>query len=1433
MSDSASSVQQRKFAYAALCLVLLAGAVPLGRFPFSADPWIHTLLETVSTVLACTVGAISLVRYFARNSLSHLLLGTGFLAAGVLNGFHAVITSPSCAPCNPSALPDLTHWSGVIPGLFLSLLMSGGLLAPNRESSNSEGRRISELTVCLLVGAGVLASCAVGLFVPLPVGYLPQSPLHRPAELAVGFLFAVAALGYFRKGAWKSSSFEHGLMLFLITATIQDSLYMPFAGQLFDARSAAAHTLQMLSYSFVLVGLLRDMLSIFRGTTESLADQKRLNESLAVEITHRQRAEKALQQARRELESRVAANTEELAEQDQLASLSSEIAAVLTQVELTRMALTQYDTAPEALQRSAEIIVRSLNAAFVRVWILNKEENVLELQASAGMYTHLNGPHGRIPVGQLKIGRIAAEAKPHLSNSIVEDSWVSDPAWARREGMVAFAGYPLMVEDRVEGVIAAFARHPLREVAVHALGSVAGSLALFIARKRVEAALFDSEERVRLLLDSTAQAICGVDIRGDCIFANRAALTLFGFAQPEDLLGRNMHEATHHTRANGTPYPASECPMRTILDDGQTGHDDNQVFWRADGTSFPAEYWSHPVKKAGKIVGAVVSFMDISARKQAEEERSKLASLVENSDDFICLASPEGNLLYVNGAGVRMIGLAGAQQAVGHHISELHPEPAWAKLETGLPTTTETGRQQEETQLRNWQTGASIDVLLSAFLLRKPDTGEVLCLAAIMRDITGRKRAEQALLTSEERFRIAAENAGDMTVEWDLASGHVEVFGLFEDRFGDRPTPRTYEAWKAMVHPDDLPGVLDGISRSIESGERYAGDYRVLGENGRLYHYSVRGQAIRNAAGEPHKWVGIVNDITADREAEEAIAQLAAIVQSSDDAIISTSLTGIITTWNGGAQKLFGYTAGEALGASISILLPRSARAEDVPIKALLEPSVHGQVSRFNETVFWSKSRVALPVLLTVSPIRDAAGEVTGVAAIAHDISVRVRAETELAHLARHDHLTGLPNRLLLADRLDASITRAARSGLKTAVIYLDLDGFKLVNDTLGHEAGDGLLRLVTERLQSCIREPDTLARMGGDEFMLVINEIPDTQTALVVAERLAAALRKPLSLAGHELYLSASMGIGVYPQDGTDVSTLRRNADAAMYQAKRAGKDRILFFTSDMRATFLERFELETDLRHALDHGELRLHYQPIFEAAGTRQTAFEALARWNHPTRGNIPPGKFIPVAEETGLIAKLGAWALKEACFDCQNWQRHGLDSIRVAVNVSALEFARAGFVERVLALLDLTGLRGDLLELELTESTLMHDLDESVRKMSGLRQRGVRISIDDFGTGYSSLGYLARLPIDTLKIDRSFVSELGENHTALSLIEGMISLAHSIGKRVIVEGVETEWQLATLRDLGCDEVQGFLLGRPAALPDFTAQEETPEILEPASI
>ena len=691
--------------------------------------------------------------------------------------------------------------------------------------------------------------------------------------------------------------------------------------------------------------------------------------------------------------------------------------------------------------------------------------------------------------------------------------------------------------------------------------------------------------------------------------------------------------------------------------------------------------------------------------------------------------------------------------------------------------------------------------------------------------VAARDRAEaasSALRTSEERFRVAAENASDIIYEVDLRTGESNTFTSITDRFGDRPMPHSLQEWKALLHPDDVEQATRELERHIQDGERCIMEYRVLGKNGATYYYLDRGHVIRNAAGQPYKWIGLSSDVTERKLAEEAISQLAAIVQCSEDAILSTDLAGNITTWNGGAEKLFGYRAAEALGAPFGTLFHDQA-------SEILGPSSLGVVSRFDETVFVCKDGRQVPVSLTVSPIRKSSGEITGVATIARDISARKKAENELAHQVQHDHLTGLPNRLLLADRLATSIDQAGRSGAMTAAIYVDLDGFKFVNDTLGHEAGDALLQQVTDRLRACIREPDTLARMGGDEFMLVVNQVSEDRVAAMMAERLRNALHEPFLVDDHELFITASLGIAMYPRDGADVSTLRQNADAAMYEAKRNGKDRVLFFSPAMRDTFLEHLELETELRRALDRGqELALAYQPIFEAEGGRQTAAEALLRWSHPALGMIPPGKFIPVAEESGLIIRLGAWALTEACRQCRLWQERGQKGVRVAVNVSALEFARAEFVGNVLRTLDETGLPGHLLDLELTETTLMRDMDEAIRKMSRLHERGIRISIDDFGTGYSSLGYLPRLPVDTLKIDRSFVADLGANSTALPLIEGMISLAHSIAKRVVVEGVETKQQLDVLQKIGADEIQGFLLGKPRPLP---AWDEIPS--EPLQI
>jgi diguanylate cyclase (GGDEF)-like protein/PAS domain S-box-containing protein len=785
------------------------------------------------------------------------------------------------------------------------------------------------------------------------------------------------------------------------------------------------------------------------------------------------------------------------------------------------------------------------------------------------------------------------------------------------------------------------------------------------------------------------------------------------------------------------------------------------------------------------------------------------------------IIAKNGDFVYVNAALCRMTGYTDHELSGLHFTATLHPDDRASRQDVFQRIVAgEIGSFINERRLLR-KDGTLIWVRTSITVPGGQSASQVI---VFIEDITERKQAEDALRRSEERFRIAAENASDMIYEWDLESGEVAVFGANHSRLGGWPTPLTFNAWKDMVHPEDLERLLPTFERYIRSGERYSGAYRIIGQDGKIYYYSNRGQAIRNAAGEPYKWIGLSTDITEAMLAEEEISRLAAIVQCSNDAIIATDAWATITTWNDGAQSLLGYTAAEARALPIATLFSSYEVAREI-----LSRIHHGKSTRLDEAHFRRRDGSQVPVLLSVSPIRKADGQLTGSAIIVRDISARKQAEREMAHRALHDHLTGLPNRLLLADCLGTSISSADRNGSGTAVIFVDLDGFKFVNDTLGHEVGDRLLQQVAQRLSGCIRHGDLLARMGGDEFMVVVNGVSEDRVALLVADRLRAALRDPFYMGHQELVITASMGISIYPRDGTDVSTLRRNADAAMYEAKQAGKDRVHFYTPALGAAFQARLEMETDLRHALDNHQLCLLYQPVFTAAEKRQTAYEALCRWPHPSRGFVPPNEFIPLAEETGLIVRLGAWVLGEACRQCRWWQDHGKPSVRVAVNVSSLQFARADFIDTVLGALADSGLGGDLLDLELTESIVMRDIDSTIEKMTRLREHGIRISVDDFGTGYSSLGYLPKLPLDILKIDRCFVAQIGQNDASVPLIQGMISLAHSIGKRVIVEGVETAAQLDILRDLDCDEVQGFLLGRPARLTrhdENTRHDERPQ-------
>ncbi len=543
-------------------------------------------------------------------------------------------------------------------------------------------------------------------------------------------------------------------------------------------------------------------------------------------------------------------------------------------------------------------------------------------------------------------------------------------------------------------------------------------------------------------------------------------------------------------------------------------------------------------------------------------------------------------------------------------------------------------------------------------------------------------------------------------------------------------------------------------------------------------------------------------------------------LNSIGDAVICTDISGHITFLNLAAEKMAGWSRQDAAGRLMREVFRildatnREATANPMQMAIGHDRTVHLQ----SNCILIRHDGFEIPIENSVSLIRGRDGQPEGAVMVLRDVSGVQAMALEMTHSAQHDFLTGLPNRILLNDRVNQAIALASRHAKKAAVLFLDLDGFKHINDSLGHPTGDKLLQSIAERLVNCVRGADTVTRQGGDEFVVLLLELDQSADAAVAARRILGAVAEAHSINQHDLHITASIGVSVYPDDGRDAETLIKNADTAMYQAKENGRQSYQFFKPAMNVRAVERQSIEESLRRALERQEFALHYQPMINLRTGEITGAEALIRWTHPTRGPVSPGQFIPVAEDCGLIVPIGNWVLREACKQACAWVDAGLPLTAMSVNISAMEFRDERFLEGVFAILNDTGWNPRYLELELTESVLMKRAESTESILRALKAKGVRLAVDDFGTGYSSLSYLRKFPIDALKIDQSFVRQITTVPDETTIVTAVISMGRSLNLRIVAEGVETQEELAFLQAHQCDEAQGYYFSKPVPPQQF---------------
>ncbi|OGB23224.1 MAG: hypothetical protein A3I66_09555 [Burkholderiales bacterium RIFCSPLOWO2_02_FULL_57_36] len=802
---------------------------------------------------------------------------------------------------------------------------------------------------------------------------------------------------------------------------------------------------------------------------------------------------------------------------------------------------------------------------------------------------------------------------------------------------------------------------------------------------------------------------------------------------------------------------------------------------------------------------------DLQRTRQAEQAALQLAVIVTSSDDAIIGKTLAGTIVSWNAGAERMYGYS-ASEMLGRPISSLAP-PELADETSGILERLQRGERVEHLEtVRVRKDGHRIDVSLTISPIRDSE-GMVTGASAIARDISERKRAEEALRESEQKYRLLWETTTDAVILMDQETRIRFANPSVAEVFGHPPETLIGEK-VAILQPERLRKAhLQGLQRYLETGVKKL-DWRhtelvALHQDGHEFPVEISFSHIK-----PGLFSGFIRDISERKHAEEALREREARIRRLVDAniigIFIGDLSGRISEANDAFLKISGYSRDDVLAGKFRWTDITPPQYDAVDQHALEELKKTGRCTPF-EKEYVRKDGSLIPVLLASALFEGSQDE--GVSFVL-DLTERKQAEERIHHMADHDALTGLPNRALLQDRMHQAIAFAHRNRSQVAILFIDLDYFKNINDSLGHHIGDQVLKMAAMRLQQCLRKGDSVARLGGDEFVLVLPLLGDSSDAARVARKALDTLTQPFSVEVNELHLSGSIGISLYPDDGLDVDSLMRTADTAMYHAKEMGRGNFQFFTAALNQAAQQRLDVGNRLRQALAQDEFILHYQPQVEMESGMTFSTEALLRWQPPGKHPISCGDFIANAEESGLILPIGEWALRQACRQLKIWHDAGHPKLKMAVNISPRQIEQADFCGLVGQILAEAGIPACALELEITESILLERSEFNLATLTQLSDMGIQLSVDDFGTGYSSLSYLQRFPVHALKIDQSFVRDIDIDPNDTALITAIIGMANSLHLKVIAEGVETLQQAQFLLKHGCLAAQGFYYSEAVA-------------------